>query len=183
MKLTCNRSRFVKNVEEHFQCLIQLLKNKPQYLSLLSDKGAGEAPVEFLAAVETGMRKYGDDKYCMGVGALRTPDRWSSVDLYRKREAYITVARFVKYNASSYRKWQSFLWTDFFVRHVLSVTFEARHAPLSDGQDHFQGKAWRPAHWAQDVPQLTAATAAAADSDANVVTMRFSPADGKLMPF
>ena len=178
MKLTCNRSRFVKNVTSNFKLLIDLVKADPSCMSLLSDKGEGTPTVQFLAAVETGLRRYGCDKYCMGVGALRTASNWAQVDLWRKREAYIACVRLVKYETSSYRKWQNFLWTDFMIRHVLGVTFDTRHAHLSDGADHFQGQAWVPPEWADEVqPSVNAS-----DSDSDVA-MRFSPADGKLVPF
>ena len=190
-KITCNRSRFAKNVETNFATLIALLNQKPEYKKFLDDKGKGQAPVEYLAAVETGFRLYSRDKYCMGVNGGRSRTQWGQIPNWRKREAYIVFVRFFLHNKVTYKKWTCFVWTDFMMRYILEITFRTRHAPLSDGKDHFDGLAWKPEGWntgdtsPPSSPNVSAPAppAPAAASDTEIVPMRFSPTKGKLVPY
>ena len=64
-----------------------------------------------------------------------SPERWSKVDLWRKREAYITLARKLLGQQMDYRQWDCFSFDDFMFRKRCGMVFVKRHFPLSDGDD------------------------------------------------
>ena len=66
-------------------------------------------------------------------------------------ETYTTAVRFRK-GKTTYKKWQNFDWFDFVERDNLAATFMARHLPLSDGGDHFQGLLKDPEQWTAASP-------------------------------
>ena len=113
----------------------------PEYKHFLDDKGVGNPPVTYLWAIEVGFRAYSSNVHCMGTCPLRSPDYWGSVDKWRKREAYISLARYVKHNTHvPYKNWRNFDFKDFADRKRYATTFERRHLPLTDGNDavHFK---------------------------------------------
>lgn len=150
-KLTANRSRFVNDVDLHFQQLYELLDKHPEWDKFLDDQAEGVAPRALLIAVEVGIRSYAFSKKAkltMGVGANKVVSRlfYKNIDAWRKMESYITGVRFHR-GKTSYRKWEDFLWADFVERNKLAITFTKRHLPLSDGEDHFGGELKDPPQW------------------------------------
>lgn len=149
--LTAHRSRFVKDVDKHFEMLYKLLDKHPSWKKFLDDRGVATTPRKFLVAVETGLRNFafGDNaKMTMGVGSTRpvTKALYAKIAVWRKCECYVTAVRFRRGN-TSYRKWREFDWSDFVERKMLWETFCKRHLPKSDGEDHFGGELKDPPHW------------------------------------
>ena len=148
-KITNGRSRFVEHVAKHFATLIKLLEQKPSLKPLLEDEGVGTAPPEYLAAVEEGLREYGNNKYAMGCGAMRSRFHWLKVDIWRKREAYITMVRHVN-KKPAYKKWTCFRWEDYTHRNITAKTFSTRHEPLTNSCDvSYEPYLSDPEHWNQ----------------------------------
>ena len=137
-KMIKGRARFISAIEKNFQELIELVQKNDWY-HFLNDRGQGSPPVEYLVAVEKGLRNYCDDVHAMGTHPLRSRRHWSRVRKWRKRETYIGVARFLLGMTSGYRQWDCFLFEDYTSRQIMSLTFNVRHYPLSDGNDrhHF----------------------------------------------
>ena len=140
-KVRNGRSRFVYNVETYFKDFIKLVGSQKNYMKFLKDRGEGVAPVDYLVALEVGLRNYASDVHAMGTSPLRSPAYWGRIDLWRKREAYIAVGRHLLGFKPNYNQWDCFLWTDYVVRQLLGKTFLVRHYLLSDGDDeeHFAG--------------------------------------------
>ena len=192
MKTACNRSRFTRDVLEKFKVLKQLLEARPELVSLLTDKGEGEAPVEYLAAVEMGLREYRDRIYCLGARPLRSAEWWQALPVWRKRECYIAFVRLFVYKLVTYSKWESFKWEDLVTHNVLHKTFITRHAPLSDGTDHFNGAIQNPAEWNEPKKRKAKRSSAAnpkktkrdtgSGADSDCVPLRFSQETGELVP-
>ena len=69
-------------------------------------------------------------------GEEKVTDKW------RKREAYIALARSLLGYKPDYAQWDCFKWSDYTIRQCLTHTFHTRHYPVSDGQDskHFKDK-------------------------------------------
>ena len=97
--------------------------------------------MDYLIAIEKGLRNYAVDVHTMGTHALRSPKYWGSVDKWRKREAYIALVRFLLGCPADYKQWDCFSFEDYTQRQTLSRTFDVRHFHLSDGNDkkHFEG--------------------------------------------
>ena len=146
--LTSPRRRFASRAEDAFPELISLLDCDPKLKELLKDRGVGTAPVPYLAAVETGLRRLGKDIHAMGTNVLTSKDTWSSVPVWRKTEAYIAIGRFIL-GSGTLRTWTNFKWEHYAERTAMAVTFRKRHYPLSDGIDHFQGQVEEPAQWSK----------------------------------
>ena len=91
--------------------------------------------MEYLVALEEGLRSYHSDVHAMGTHALRSPTHWGEIDLWRKREAYIALGRYLLGYPPDYRQWDCFLFNDYQVRLMLARTFFVRHYPLSNGDD------------------------------------------------
>ena len=142
-KMVNGRARFVNKVDKNFGEFIKLFsKNNKEFTQLLMDHGKGDDTVEYLAAFELGLCRYSDDIFALGTHPLRNREYWSKVSLWRKREAYIALARHVLKRDPNYNQWDCFRFRDYQDRQSLSRTFMKRHLPLSDGRDevHFQGK-------------------------------------------
>jgi hypothetical protein len=133
-KVRNGRSRFTSAVETNFAKFIELYK-KNQWSGFIDDKGAGEPPMEYLVALEEGLRNYHTDVHAMGTHALRSPMHWGEIDLWRKREAYIALGRFLLGYSPDYKQWDCFLFSDYQIRQMLAKTFVVRHYPLSNGDD------------------------------------------------
>ena len=144
-KTSNGRSRYGPKVEQHFAKFIVLFHrdgNETSWTNLLTDGGESKAPMEYLVAVEEGLRGFGaDGVHTMGTMPLRSRLYWSRVDKWRKREAYIALARYVLGIKTDYKQWDCFRFSDYSLRQRLHRTFNTRHFPLSDGKDqeHFGG--------------------------------------------
>ena len=138
-KVTQGRSRFTKNAEIYFEKFVRLVKEKTTWQTYLQDKGQGTPPVEYLAAVEEGLRAYSVDIHTMGTNVLRSPQHWKDVAKWRKREAFIAIMRVLCDFHSYYKQWDCFLFSDYVFRQQMAKIFDLRHYPLSDGNDtlHF----------------------------------------------
>ena len=150
--LTKNRSRFVPDVEKHFQMFFKLLDKHPAWEKFLDDMGEGEPPRAYLIAVEVAIRSYAfvpKAKMTMGIGPQKTVTRdvYANVLPWRKTECYITGVRFRR-GRVTYNRWQDFDWSDHSERNLLAQTFIKRHLPLCDGEDHFGGELKEPLEWA-----------------------------------
>ena len=149
LQATNGRRRFANYVAGPFANLITLLRDKQELTALLLDHGKGEAPAEYLVAVEEGLRAMGTKSvHTMGGGAMNSSESWGKVSPWRKREGYIACVRYYL-ERGNLRKWQNFSWRDFQERQSARITFEKRHLPLSDGKDHseFLGLLSEPEDW------------------------------------
>ena len=79
--------------------------------------------------------------------------------IWRKREAYIAAVR-RWYERANYNHWKNFTWKDFNERQDLRITFDKRHFPVSDGNDHpcFDGKVTRLKSWDKEKKVLNRKT-------------------------
>lgn len=152
---TSARRRFPCKAAECFADFIRLVTRRPTLLMFLKDRGAGAPPMEYLAAVEKGLRQFGNKIHCMGSTALKSATSWAAVQPWRKREAYIAVARILLNESHNYKNWSNFNWGDYELRQALAVTFVSRHLALSDGTDHFDGMVEEPASWSDTVVSPT----------------------------
>ena len=142
-KMINGRSRFVAGVPKHFEKFIELFEKNPSWAGYLQDLGKGEPPMEYLIHIELGLRNYGMAScHLMGTKPLRSPTYWGLVDVWRKREAYIALARFLLGYPAAVRQWDCFLFSDIQQRQSATITFTKRHLPLSDGNDvdNFDGQ-------------------------------------------
>ena len=139
-RVSQGRSRFSQNAEKYFQKFVRLVKQN-QWNEFLQDNGLGDPPVEYLAAVEEGLRAYSADIHTMGTHVLRSPAHWKDVSKWRKREAFIAIMRILCGFNSYYKQWDCFSFEDYVFRQQMARTFNIRHYPLSDGNDrlHFGG--------------------------------------------
>ena len=70
------RTRFTAKVNMYFKKFIKLFEkkqNNAKYRELLIDGGKGEAPTEYLIAVEDGLRAHRTSVHTMGTRPLRYP--------------------------------------------------------------------------------------------------------------
>ena len=195
-KLTNGRTRYQKNCLQYFDTFASLYEHNPLWKTFFDDMGAGSPPVSYLAGIEEGLRNYACDPYPMGRDAMRSQEKWASVDLWRKREAYVTLIRLLL-SRNSYHKWHDFLFTDFAERNKLHTTFKNRHLPLSDGDStNFGGLIKNPPHWTEPIPppkHKVARTAARKPNlkavkkeqvqESKSVPMRFDSKSGTLVEF
>ena len=133
-RLTTNgRHRFAANAAKCFSKFVELVQKYPQFKVHLTDKGKGKPPLDYLKAVEEGLREHGKDIHSMGTNALRSPKDWEMIPAWKKREAYIAVGRYLN-GKFGYEQWDHFRYQDYVDRMVLSLTFYRRHLPLSNGK-------------------------------------------------
>lgn len=145
-KVWNGRSRFLHDVQNHFSTMIELVQ-KQKLQHLLTDMGLNKAPLNYLAAVEEGIRSYGSNKYAMGSRAMVSRVRWMGVEPWRKREAYIAAVRFIL-KKPAYKQWTCFRWEDHKDRNTLAQTFKARHEYLSNSlQPEFGQYLEDPPEW------------------------------------
>ena len=138
-KINANTHRYGKYVHIHFKEFKDAIDSDPTWKQFLMDGGVGQPPLKYLVLVEKGLRNFGQDLHAMGSGAFNSADRWKSVQVWRKREAYIAVVRFILVRPS-YHQWDCYKWQDYMERKKCGKTFLKRHLPLSDGDDkHFKG--------------------------------------------
>ena len=197
-KVRNGRSRFTSEVPANFAKFIALYQ-KHQWREFIDDKGAGEPPMEYLVAVEEGLRNYHTDVHAMGTHALRSPTHWGEIDLWRKREAYIALGRYLLGFPPDYHQWDCFLFTDYQTRQMLAKTFVERHYPLSNGDDdkNFGGAMdfdWDAHHYAPrakakvvvdltaPAPAATAATASSSSPKKKTCPMEFDVEKGCFVP-
>ena len=106
---------------------------QPEYLDFLVDKGEGDAPWEYLAAVEEGLRQVGRDPRSMGRYAMNSEGNWHEASIQcKKTESYTAVVRKLL-KAGNYLKYPVFRWSDYTLRRDCRVTFINRHLQYSNG--------------------------------------------------
>ena len=120
------RHRFKKHVEKCFSDLLDYIESNPTRIDWLTDLGAEDVSDEYLSLVEKGFRAYAPHIFAMGLNVLKTRATWEKVAKWRKREAYISMARYVL-QRDNYRQWNCFSWADFQEREMMTRTFEVRH--------------------------------------------------------
>jgi len=196
-RMTTNgRHRFAATTTKHFTSWFQLLTENPELISKVNDKGVGDVPPSYTAAVEEGMRNHGGDLHAMGTHAMRSAEDWMKVRPWMKRESYIAAVR-TKLGRGSYWQWDHFSWDDYVERQTLTLTFNKRHIPLSDGKNHWDNALLSdPPHWSstvqlvnkkgrkgkrsRSVPAHSKDTASVEESSPDVTI--FDPVLGKLVP-
>lgn len=153
-KLVGGRSRFTNKCETNFSKFIELYrKNEDKWRHFLKDCGKGTPPVEYNITFEEGLRNYSSSIHALGTRPLRSREWWGqSVDVWRKKEAYIALGRLLLDEPVGYRQWDCFKFEDYVSRSQLSKTFTERHLPLSNGDDekNFNGKFkfdWEKHEW------------------------------------
>ena len=120
--------------------------HRPQYKVYLTDKGAGNPPLEFLVALEQGLREYASvDRAAFGSYVNFNFREYTLVELWRKREAYIGLVRYV-FAKGIYSKYVNYNWADYTLRLASCKTFEVRHWPYTNGSKHLEGLV-DPKHW------------------------------------
>jgi len=135
-KMVGARSRYAQKVPQNFEKFIQLFyKNKETWTPYLMDHGKGNPPIEYLIAFEEGLRNYGTCVHSLGTRPLRSRKCWSNVAKWRKTEAYIALGRYLLKADTGYKQWDCFRFVDYTMRRALSLTFQVRHLPLSNGKD------------------------------------------------
>ena len=130
---TNGRHRFARTAHKCFAKFFQLLNDEPNLIQFVNDQGKGSPPLRYIAAVEEGLREYGKDVHSMGTNALRSPNDWSIVPNWKKREAYIAAIRY-KWEYFNYEQWDHFLLRDYVDRQTLTTTFRQRHLKYSNGE-------------------------------------------------
>ena len=103
------------------------------------------------------MRKYSYSIHILGSRPFRSRQHWGkNVSLWRKREAYIALVRYLLGIRPDYNQWDCFIFGDYIMRQRLHKTFVSRHLPLSNGNDelNFQNKFKFPwGKYTSDVPR------------------------------
>ena len=115
-------------------------------LSFLADKGVGNPPMSLLLCVEKGLRAFATDKFAMGTHAFESEEKYYAIAIWRKREAYIAVCRYLLGVTKGYLKYVQYDWSDYQMRHDLQKTFDLRHAPYTNGTKRLAGLP-PAAHW------------------------------------
>ncbi len=143
------RHRFKKHVETCFEDLLTYFDDDLDRVDYLCDAGVNEVPNEYLALVEKGFRAFHIHIFAMRQSVMKSRKAWHGVAKWRKREAYIVMARFVL-QRENYNQWDCFKWQDFEERELMSRTFTVRHWPLTNGDkqhDRFDGYIKDPKSW------------------------------------
>ena len=91
----------------------------------------------------------------------------------------------------TYRKWEAFSWKDYKERDVLTTTFNVRHLPLSDGEDHFGGELTDPnLRWGtspKNTPtkkrKLNKVGRVKLEKGCETTPQKYDPVKGGLVPF
>ena len=68
-------------------------------MNFFDDLGVGNAPLDYLVAIEEGLRSYcvGKSSLTMGLAKITSATMWGTqVKTWRKMEAYITVIRYIR---------------------------------------------------------------------------------------
>ena len=152
--------------------------------------------MDYLIAFEEGLRKYSADIYALGTNPLRSRKYWAQVPLWRKREAYIALARSLLGRSPDYKQWDCFRFADYQDRQALAKTYVIRHHPLSDGndEDNFKGEFcfdWDQHHYSPNVRRPSASTAVKVEpkmrkrdgAAKDNITMIYDVEKGCLVPF
>ena len=153
-KLQTGIHRFtnIDKIEKHWATFLDLVTNSTVDLTIfLDDKGLGKVPMEYLIAVEEGIRNFAQDKAAMGTHAFDNAESYYAVSMWRKRESYIAVCRYLK-GVSGYLKYIGYDWADYQMRGLLQKTFDARHAPYTNGEKKLSGLP-DPSSWSDVKPK------------------------------
>ena len=112
----------------------------------LTDKGAGQPPLEYVVALEQGLREYACvDRAAFGTYSNFNFEEYTKVELWRKREAYIGLVRYIL-GKGNYSKYVNYNWCDYTLRLSTSKTFMKRHWPVTNGDVLLKGLV-DPVHW------------------------------------
>ena len=175
-KITQERNRFTvaKKIEHRFRGFLKLLRDRsftmsvlpfnnsqliimfalitayrPELKKFLTDRGVGQAPLEYLVALEQGMRAYASaDRAAFGTYAYFNFEEYTGVELWRKREAYTGLVRYVL-GCANYSKYVNYNWNDYVLRLKTGKTFMQRHWDITKGKVILQGLV-DPEHWSQN---------------------------------
>ena len=79
----------MEKIKKHWDKLFSLLDQHPEWEEYLQDKGTGDAPVEYLVAVEEGLRNFGKEQAAFGKFAMDSLKEWVVVARFKKSECYI----------------------------------------------------------------------------------------------
>lgn len=118
----------------------------------LDDKGAGSVSQKYMIAVETGLRAWAADKCAMGVHAFDSEENYHAIEVWKKREAYIAVCRYLRGIVHGYLKYINYAWYDYKMRTAMQKTFDERHAPYTNGTKKLAGLA-DPEEWKEQPVQ------------------------------
>ena len=138
-KLQTGIHRFtnIDKIEKYWATFLTLVtKSDDDLTNFLDDKGSGEVSQDYLIAVEEGLRNFAKDKAAMGTHAFDDAASYYNVSVWRKREAYIAVCRYLK-GVEGYLKYIGYDWADYKMRGVLQKTFDVRHAPYTNGEKNY----------------------------------------------
>jgi len=115
----------------------------------LTDKGVGTPPLEYLVALEQGLREYASvDRAAFGTFANFNFEEYIKVEVWRKREAYNGLVRYVL-GKSNHSKYVNYNWHDYTLRLRSSKTFMHRHWPVTSGSVTLNGLV-DPVHWKEN---------------------------------
>ena len=145
-KLSQNQTRSLKTIRTKFKTFFTLIAKKPEYKKLLGDKGVGEAPEEYLVAIEEGIRGYSHDPQALTTFATRSAAEYDKVAQWRKRACYECLCRVVENHKAC--KWFSCTWEYYTWRLDRGITFDKRHWPLcQQSTKFFKGKVPELKEW------------------------------------
>ena len=87
----------------------------------------------------------------MGSRAMESKKRWFNVEVWRKREAYIALIRFIRGHLT-YPQWDCYKLEVYSERQSLNKTFLIRHLPLSNGENNrLDAELVDPPRWSDPV--------------------------------
>ena len=179
-KLINGRARFMNKIDSCFSYFIELYGKNPTWDAFLDDDGVGSPPNLYFVAFEKGLRLMCKDKHSMGSNALKSREYWGTgVHIWRKREAYIALARTVR-GDTPYKKWNCGLYHHYVDRTLYGDTFINRHSRMFEAK-HFNNLLPDPPAWKQTVPKRKHKRTAK-DGD-NTVPKRFCKRLGCLVPY
>jgi len=134
-----HRFTSIDKIEKHWGELLHLvMHDKYPFDKYFDDRGKATAPLKYLVAVEKGLRSFAQDKYAMGTHANDSAESYHAVKLWRKREAYIAVCRYLK-GAQGYLKYIGYACSDYQMRLTMQKTFDERHAQYTNGTKKLRG--------------------------------------------
>jgi hypothetical protein len=130
-----------------------------------------------------GLRLMCKDIHSMGSSALKSRDKWGyRVHLWRKREAYIALARYLRED-TPYRKWNCWLYHHYLERIKYGDTYESRHSHLFEAR-HFNNLLPDPPSWQKSTAKTTRKRARDASRIVGkTIPKRFCRETGSLVPY
>jgi len=120
-------------IEKHFVDLLELCVCDEGLKKAFTDGGKKKTSLQYIAAVEQGLRNFGLHTTSMGRVAMSSAAAWKATPLAKKRDCYIAVCRYIQ-QMGSLKPWTSFHWGDFVHLKKLHKTFKIRHWPVSNDE-------------------------------------------------